>query len=67
MKQIIEKNLVKFLKGNNALKQFIENQPDLTFNPSSELDSIIDAFSWVNTSEGFYYWRVVHNKFNSTN
>jgi hypothetical protein len=66
MKQIIEKNLVKFLKENNALDQFIENQPDLTFNPSRELGSIIKAFKWRDTYQGEDYWRELHYRFNST-
>jgi hypothetical protein len=68
MKQIIEKNLAEFLKENNTLEKFIANQPDLSSEPSFELDSIIGAFTWYDTpkGQGEYYWRELHNKFNST-
>jgi hypothetical protein len=68
MKQKIENNLAEFLKENNALDQFIENQPDLTFNPSRELGSIIKAFDWEDTpkGQGNNYWYELHYKFNST-
>jgi hypothetical protein len=66
MKQIIEKNLAEFLKENNVLEQFIENQPDLSSEPAFELDNIIGAFPWYDTpkEQGYDYWHELDNKFN---
>jgi hypothetical protein len=68
MKQRIEKNLAEFLKENNALEKFIANQPDLSSEPSFELDNINNAFKWRNTpkSQGHNYWKELHYRFNST-